>query len=172
MIQYDLIASPVGELLVTGEDGFVTGLYFEEHKYGPAIGSTWKREPEAFDRLREELGKYFKGALTEFSVPLRASGTAFQESVWKLLREIPHGATRTYGDLARELGMPNGSRAVGSAVGRNPISIVVPCHRVLGSTGAITGFAGGLDRKSKLLELEGKVVPTLFHDAPFLSPKC
>jgi methylated-DNA-[protein]-cysteine S-methyltransferase len=154
MIEYDLIDSPIGELLATAEDGVLSGLYFDAHKGGPVRSSDWVRNPARFEVLRAELAGYFEGRVTEFSVPVRLRGTEFQESVWGLLLEIRHGETRSYGDLARALGRPNASRAVGAAVGRNPISIVVPCHRVLGSGGAITGFAGGVDRKAKLLALE------------------
>jgi methylated-DNA-[protein]-cysteine S-methyltransferase len=157
MIEYDVVDSPLGELLATSEDGFITGLYFDAHKGGPERSADWARRPSSFNALREELDAYFDGRLTEFSTPIRLRGTEFQESVWRLLTQIRHGETRSYGDLARALGRPSASRAVGAAVGRNPISIVVPCHRVLGSSGAITGFAGGVDRKAKLLALERRL---------------
>lgn len=154
MINYDIIDSPVGQLLVTGDGNTITGLYLENHKGGPSIESGWKRDPEQFQALRDQLAKYFRGELSDFDLKLNLKGTEFQQQVWKLLEEIPHGKTATYGELAGKLGRPQASRAVGSAVGRNPVSIVVPCHRVLGSNGAITGYAGGVKRKEILLELE------------------
>lgn len=154
MTVYDVIPSPVGDLLLTGEDDALTGIFFEQHRYGPPVSTDWLQAPELFQRVREELSAYFRGERRIFSTSLLLRGTPFQQSVWKLLREIPYGETTTYGELAKRLGVPNASRAVGAAVGRNPVSIIVPCHRVVGSTGAVTGYAGGTDRKLALLKLE------------------
>jgi len=151
---YDIIESPVGPLLATGDGESITGIYLENHKGGPAIAAEWSQDPTKFQALRRQLAAYFAGKTTSFDLKLGLKGTEFQQSVWKLLEEIPHGRTVTYGDLAKKLGKPSASRAVGAAVGRNPVSIVVPCHRVLGSDGAITGYAGGVKRKEILLELE------------------
>lgn len=159
MTYYDLIDSPVGQLLITGDGEAVTGIYLENHKGGPAIEESWRRDPSRFTEARDQLAEYFAGTRREFALPLKLDGTAFQKSVWELLKQIPFGETVSYGDLAKTLDAPNASRAVGSAVGRNPVSIVVPCHRVLGSAGAITGYAGGVDRKRILLELEGIAAP-------------
>ena len=115
--------------------------------------------PDGFDRVREELAGYFAGRQAIFTVPTAARGDAFQQRVWALLREIPFGETRSYGDLARELGDPALARAVGVANARNPIGIIVPCHRVIGSDGSLTGYAGGLERKRYLLDLERGVAP-------------
>jgi O-6-methylguanine DNA methyltransferase len=114
---------------------------------------------QVVDRAVEQLVAYSQGRLREFSLPLKFTGTEFQNSVWKALLEVPYGQTTTYGELAKRIGMPKGARAVGGALNRNPLGIVVPCHRVVGSDGAMVGFAGGIDVKKLLLELElrGKV---------------
>jgi methylated-DNA-[protein]-cysteine S-methyltransferase len=164
MTVYDMIDSPIGQLLVTADDDGLTGIYMENHKGGPAVASDWRRDPSKFREVSEQLRAYFAGELTEFNVPLNLRGTQFQKAVWTQLQTIPFGHTATYGDLAKTLGAPNASRAVGSAVGRNPVSIVVPCHRVLGAGGAITGYAGGVTRKRTLLELESAL------RSPFLLP--
>jgi methylated-DNA-[protein]-cysteine S-methyltransferase len=154
MTYYDIFDSPVGLLLVTGDGANVTGLYLEDHKGGPAVADDWKRDADRFVAVREQLRDYFAGKLQSFDLPLKMRGTGFQEAVWAELKAIPLGKTVTYGDLAGKLGRPKASRAVGAAVGRNPVSIIVPCHRVLGSGGSMTGYAGGVERKRKLLALE------------------
>ena len=158
MTYYNLIESPIGQLLVTSDGQSLTGLYMENHNGGRSISPEWKRDPSKFLDVERQLSAYFKGDLGKFELDLRMEGTEFQESVWELLKAIPFGETTSYGQLARKLGAPNASRAVGAAVGKNPISIIVPCHRVLGSGGAITGFAGGIGRKRHLLDLESKVL--------------
>jgi methylated-DNA-[protein]-cysteine S-methyltransferase len=155
MTYYDLIESPIGQLLVTGDGVNLTGIYMENHKSGPTIASAWVRDPTRFDPVRQQLEDYFSGRRSSFDLAIVfEGGTEFQRSIWAELSAIPYGGTVSYGDLARKVGAPKASRAVGAAVGKNPISVVVPCHRVVGSGGAITGYAGGLARKRKLLELE------------------
>jgi O-6-methylguanine DNA methyltransferase len=152
-----VVGSPVGPLTLVSDGTHLTGLYFTEHRHAPGDVGTQVSAEEAPAVLRaaaEQLEEYFAGARTDFDLPVAARGTDFQQRVWALLREIPYGQTWSYGRLAAELGQPGASRAVGLANGRNPVSIVVPCHRVIGSTGAITGYGGGVERKQRLLDLE------------------
>ena len=151
---YTTTPSPIGELLLVGRDGALTGLFMPPHLHGPDVHPEWERDDAGFAPVVEQLAAYFAGELRTFDVPLALDGTAFQQRVWAALLTIPYGETRSYGQIAAELGMRNGSRAVGLANGRNPVSIVVPCHRVIGSTGALTGYGGGLDKKRALLDLE------------------
>ena len=150
--------SPIGDLLLVGEPvaGAVAlrGLYMEGHLRGPAVDGAWTRDDRVFAEVGRQLDAYFDGRRRAFDLPLAPAGTPFQLAVWEKLRRIPYGETTTYGAIARRIGRPAASRAVGAAVGRNPISIIVPCHRVVGGDGALTGFAGGLDRKRTLLALE------------------
>ncbi|MFJ2647751.1 methylated-DNA--[protein]-cysteine S-methyltransferase [Streptomyces sp. NPDC087420] len=148
------IESPLGDLTVVAEDDTLTGLYFADHRRGPATDSLGVREEAGFEEVRRQLGEYFAGERREFALPLTAVGDAFQQRVWQLLARIPYGRTRSYGDLARQLGDPALAQAVGAAVGRNPISVIVPCHRVVGADGSLVGYAGGLGRKRHLLDLE------------------
>ena len=149
--------SPLGHMLLAATDTGLAGVWFIGQRHGP-VDVEW-REDASHPVLREAVGQlaaYFAGERTAFDLPLDLhAGTAFQRSVWQALRTIPAGETSSYGGLAARLGRPTASRAVGAAVGRNPISIVVPCHRVLGTGGALTGYAGGLERKTALLRLEG-----------------
>jgi methylated-DNA-[protein]-cysteine S-methyltransferase len=146
--------TPLGPvLLVTSHEG-LAGLYFDEHPRTPALDGVERRENDALTRVRTELDQYFNGARTSFSIPLLLQGTAFQVAVWRALIEIPPGTTTTYGEIARRLGRPQAARAVGAANGRNPISIIVPCHRLVGADGSLTGYGWGSDRKRRLLELE------------------
>lgn len=143
------------DVVVVSDGEAITGLSF-----GPANGSTvsgdgWVRDRAPVADAAEQLAAYAEGDLLEFELELRPHGSDFQRAVWSRLREIPYGTTSTYGRIAADIGRPTGSRAVGAAVGRNPIGIVIPCHRVIGSDGSLTGFAGGLDRKIELLKLEG-----------------
>ena len=154
MTTYCTFDSPVGELLLVGDDEGLRGLYLPEHKRGPQVGPGWRRDDAALAAARAQLAEYFAGERTEFDLPLAPAGTPFQLEVWEELKRIPYGETRCYGDLAKELGRPGAARAVGAANGRNPISIVVPCHRVVGSTGTLTGYAGGVAVKERLLALE------------------
>jgi methylated-DNA-[protein]-cysteine S-methyltransferase len=151
---YTRIESPIGELLLVGDGELLRGLHFQEGRRPMRVGNSWQRAEEPFAQARDQLGKYFAGERTEFELPAAGSGTPFQRRVWAALAQIPYGETVSYGELARRIGRPAAPRAVGMANGRNPISIVVPCHRVIGSDGALTGYGGGVERKRFLLELE------------------
>ncbi len=151
-------ASPLGPVLLAATPRGLAGLWFEGQRHWPEAAGDWPAHPglPVFDLARRQLDDYFAGRRQAFDLPLDLDGgTPFQARVWQALRAIPAGATVRYGDLAAQLGAPTASRAVGAAVGRNPVSIVVPCHRVLGAGGALTGYAGGLERKTALLRLEG-----------------
>lgn len=160
MISYIEHQSPIGILLIAATDAGVCGIYFEQHKHfkgkdgwiQPSMQSPAARHLAA---TAKQLDEYFAGKRTVFDVPLDLAGTAFQRSVWDELSNIPFGKSTSYAQHAQKLGNPKALRAVGSAIGKNPISIIVPCHRVIGSSGAITGYAGGLQRKRFLLALEG-----------------
>jgi methylated-DNA-[protein]-cysteine S-methyltransferase len=158
------VDSPLGELLLAASEEALVGAYFEGQRSLPAEASEWSRAPDhpVLSRARAQLAEFFMDARATFDLPLAAAGTDFQRRVWGELLTIPRGAVRSYGDVARAMGLPHASRAVGAAIGRNPISLFIPCHRVIGATGALTGYAGGLDRKRKLLELEG------FRSVPYL----
>ena len=148
--RFTLVASPVGELLVSADDDGLTGIEFAPHRT-PA----GQRDDDAFGDVAKQLEEYFAGTRRQFDVTLAPRGTVFQRSVWSAIAAVPYGETVSYGSIARALGTPSGSRAVGAATGRNPIVIVIPCHRVVGADGSLTGFGGGLDRKTLLLDLEG-----------------
>jgi len=151
-----VLDSPVGPLTAVVTDGGLSGLYMDKQRHRPAeetFGGP-AEEQEPFTTIAEQLAAYFAGDLTEFDLPLKMHGTPFQHRVWSALQEIPYGETSTYGELAVEIGKPAASRAVGLANGRNPVSIIVPCHRVVGSTGSLTGYGGGLERKRHLLDFE------------------
>ena len=153
MTAYTTIDSPIGEILLTGEGGALTRLYMSPFDIDP----TWEHDPAALAEPARQLAEYFAGERTEFELELAPAGTAFQQRVWALLLEIPYGETTTYGALAHALGDPRKVRAVGLANGRNPISIVVPCHRVIGADGSLVGYGGGLERKRTLLAHEAEV---------------
>ena len=151
------IASPVGPLTLVAAGGRLAGLYMEAQRHLPgtaAFGVPGDPAGEPFASAARQLGDYFEGRLTRFELDLDPAGTPFQRRVWLALRDIPYGQTVSYGELAASIGAPAASRAVGLANGKNPISIVVPCHRVVGSDGSLTGYGGGLDRKRFLLDLE------------------
>ena len=152
--------SPLGTMLLAASDRGLAGVWFVGQRHGPD-SSGWREEPQ-HPVLREavaQLAAYFAGERTGFDLPLDLqAGTAFQRSVWDALRSIPRGGTTSYAELARRVGKPQAARAIGAAVGRNPVSIVVPCHRVLGTNGTLTGYAGGLERKTALLQLEGALM--------------
>jgi len=158
MVDTAVYESPLGRLRLAGEHGFLTGVYFEDHVYGPPIPRDARDLPEVFHHVMGQLTEYFAGSRQIFDLPMRPVGTDFQRRVWNALSEIPFGATESYGDLASRLGDRKASRAVGLANGKNPISIIVPCHRVIGSDGSLTGYGGGLDRKLWLLRHEGAVL--------------
>jgi methylated-DNA-[protein]-cysteine S-methyltransferase len=149
--------SPLGVIVLASDGAALTGLYFQGQKHLPASAGTWIEDASLplFGEARNQVLAYFAGARRTFDLPLAPAGTDFQRAVWRQLEAIPFGATRPYGELARRLGRPEAARAVGAAVGRNPISIVIPCHRAVGRDGSLTGYAGGLDRKRALLEREG-----------------
>ncbi len=149
-VLYSILPSPIGEILLFGDREALAGLYMEPWSVDPA----WRRDDGAFAAAREQLDAYFAGERTEFDLPLAPNGTEFQRRVWAALREIPYGETTSYGALAARIGAPGAARAVGLANGRNPISIVVPCHRVVGASGSLIGYGGGLERKRALLDLE------------------
>lgn len=167
MIYWETMDTPLGELLLAATDSGLSDLYFDRYRYGRRPGSGWA--PAASDAsaarmlgvAREELTAYFAGSLERFTVPLAARGSEFQNRVWTELIAIPAGETITYGELARRIGSPNGVRAAAGAVARNPRSIIVPCHRVIGSDGSLTGFGGGIERKRWLLRHEGVRAPAL-----------
>ena len=148
------IESPIGKLLLVGTDAALTHIGFQSGPRPMSVDPRWKESEAPFADIRLQLDRYFVGKLREFTVPLAAEGTAFQSEVWRALREIPYGETTSYGELAARIGNPKASRAVGAANGKNPIPIVVPCHRVIGRTGSMTGFGGGIPIKEALLTLE------------------
>jgi methylated-DNA-[protein]-cysteine S-methyltransferase len=153
--RYSLAATPVGDVLLTADgSGRLTGLYWPAHRRTPECGAGWERDEGAFAHVREQLAEYFAGARRRFDLDVAAAGTPFQRRVWDALREIPYGETVGYGELAERIGRPGAARAVGLANGSNPLSIVVPCHRVVGAGGALTGYGGGLDVKRRLLAHE------------------
>ena len=156
MTLYTWIDSPLGRILLTSDGEKLTGLHFEREKYFPRIVEDWLESPRALvlARAARQIHEYFAGERDRFDLPLAPAGTPFQQRVWQQLLHIRCGETTTYGEIARRIGSPQSGRAVGAAIGRNPISIVVPCHRVVGSTGALTGYAGGLERKRALLARE------------------
>ena len=153
-IFYATLDTPIGSLLCAGDGDALTGIFMEAHRHGPVRTPAWREDPRKFGAAFRQLGDYFEGKRHDFDLPLAAEGTPFQKRVWAALREIPFGETTSYGALARTLGVPAASRAVGAANGRNPLSIVVPCHRVIGAGGALTGYGGGLARKRWLLQHE------------------
>lgn len=147
------IDTPIGALLAVGDDaGRLTGTWFDR---APVPGS--RRDDGAFAALRDQFEAYFAGDLTMFDVPMALAGTTWQRSVWDALQTIPYGLTLTYGQVAARLGRPSAARAVGAANGRNPVSVIVPCHRLVGSTGKLTGYLGGLERKRWLIDHERRV---------------
>jgi len=153
--------SPLGEILLVadGEGQALQGLYLERQKYYPEHAGEWTPAPHLplFRATIAQLREYFGGARTAFDLPLASEGTAFQRGVWAAIGGVPFGATISYAELATRCGRPSAVRAAGAATGRNPLTIVVPCHRIMGSGGALTGYAGGLDRKRRLLDLEARV---------------
>lgn len=155
MIHYRTIDSPIGLLTLAGHGSVLTNLRMVDQTYEPSRAE-WSADPDAFNVAVDQLGAYFAGELTEFDIDLDLRGTEFQRRVWKALLTIPYGETRSYGEIAEQIGAAGAARAVGLANGHNPIAIVVPCHRVIGASGGLTGYGGGLVRKRALLELEKK----------------
>jgi methylated-DNA-[protein]-cysteine S-methyltransferase len=151
---YTTLDSPIGELLLLGDGRTLHGLYMQHGRRPIEIGPTWKRAAEPFVEVQRQLREYFAGERTTFDLPLTLDGSPFECRVWRGLQEISYGETLSYGELARRIGQPSAARAVGLANGRNPIAVIVPCHRVIGANGTLTGYGGGLERKRILLELE------------------
>jgi methylated-DNA-[protein]-cysteine S-methyltransferase len=151
------IRSGLGDLTVVARGRAVTGLYFPHHWHLPDSSAFGEYRDAGFDDVRRQLDEYLAGSRREFDVPVETAGRPFQERVWRLISQIPYGTTVSYGELARELGGGNTAQEVGAAVGRNPVSILIPCHRVVGASGGLTGYAGGLRRKRILLDLEQQV---------------
>lgn len=158
MRTHAVVDSPVGLLTLVDDEGSLAGLYLHEQKHLPAAAALGPRDDRVQPALREQLPAYFAGQLRDFDVPLATAGTPFQASVWAALREVPYGSTCSYADLAAAIGRPTAVRAVGAANGRNPVCLVVPCHRVVGRGGALTGYAGGVERKAFLLDLERRTL--------------
>jgi methylated-DNA-[protein]-cysteine S-methyltransferase len=155
MTDFRTIDSPLGLLTLAGRGEVLTNLRMVDQTYEPSR-TGWSENSVAFTGAVDQLGAYFAGELTDFALELDLQGTEFQRRVWKALLTIPFGETRSYGEIAEQIGAPGAARAVGLANGHNPIAIVVPCHRVIGANGSLTGFGGGLDRKRTLLELENQ----------------
>jgi methylated-DNA-[protein]-cysteine S-methyltransferase len=153
MIRYRTIDSPIGLLTLAGEGPVLTNLRMVDQTYEPSRAD-WLLDDRAFPDAVEQLDAYFAGELQEFDLRLGFEGTEFQRRVWTALQTIPYGETRSYGEIAEQVGSPTAFRAVGLANGHNPIAVIVPCHRVIGAKGSLTGFGGGLDRKRALLNLE------------------
>ncbi len=155
-IHFVRFASPMGPMLLVARGGALSGVYFEGQKYEPPVRPDW--QPDAQHPLlrlaQAQLAEYFAGARTRFELPLAAAGTPFQVAVWAAIAGVPYAGTATYGEIAFAAGRPRSVRATGAATGRNPLSVIVPCHRIVGAEGALTGYAGGLDRKRALLALE------------------
>lgn len=150
--------SPLGRIIVAASEDKLLGVWFDGQRHQPDTAS-WPiaTNHPVLQQAKAQLTDYFAGRRTSFELPLDlGTGTSFQQAVWRALLKIPYGVTRSYGALSADIGRPSAVRAVGAAVGRNPFSIIVPCHRVLGSDGALTGYAGGLERKTALLQLEGR----------------
>ena len=159
MHYYDLYASPHGQKLLVAEGEGLSGVYFDGQKYHRQVEPEWRRDARhaPLEQAKRELAEYFGGERKHFETALTPEGTAFQRSVWKAISTVGFGETITYGELARRAGCPGSVRAAGAATGRNPHTIIVPCHRIVGSNGSLTGYAGGLERKRALLALESGI---------------
>ncbi len=161
VVRYIEISTPIGLLAVSSERDAITGVHMESERHAPIDRGAWTRDDSnscrALAEARVQLSEYFAGLRTTFALPLRVTGTTAQKAVWSALSRIPFGETQSYGAIAKEIGNPKASRAVGSANSRNPIPIIVPCHRVIGADGSLTGFGGGVERKQWLLAHEARV---------------
>jgi methylated-DNA-[protein]-cysteine S-methyltransferase len=156
-MRYSYLDTPIGRLLIAGDDDAVRRIEFQKDGKAGQPEASWEESAQgAVGEAMRQLREYFAGRRSEFELPLAPEGTEFQRTVWNRLREIPYGETISYGELAKRVGNPKASRAVGAANGQNPIPIVIPCHRVIGSNGKLTGFGGGLPVKEALLALEAK----------------
>ncbi len=158
-MHYTHLNTPLGTTLIAADENAVKGLWFEGQKYEQAPADSWVCNPEntILKKTVEQINQYFAGESLNFTLTTEPEGTDFQKLVWDALCSIPSGQTVTYGELAHQLGKPSAVRAVSAAIGKNPISIVIPCHRVIGANGSLTGYAGGLNRKQSLLALEGAI---------------
>jgi methylated-DNA-[protein]-cysteine S-methyltransferase len=154
---YTRFESPIGELLAVGDGLALHGLYMQEGRTAIDVRADWEPADEPFAVVRAQLADYFEGR-TAFDLPLAMQGTPFQLRAWQALQDIPYGETISYGEQARRIGRPADPRAVGQANGRNPIAVIVPCHRVIGADGSLTGYGGGVERKRHLLDLEAGVL--------------
>jgi methylated-DNA-[protein]-cysteine S-methyltransferase len=165
MVTHTVIDSPIGPLTLVGDGSALTAIYMQEHRHQPDAATFGARDPHGFEAATAQLAEYFAGERTEFELQLGPHGTEFQRAIWQLLTRIPYGETWSYLHLAEQYGDVLAIRAAAAANGRNPLSIVVPCHRVIGSDGSLTGYGGGLARKRFLLDLETPVerrAPALF----------
>ena len=158
---YSWFESPVGPLLLAGSSDGLKRVSFATGKHATRLDPEWRKQDSAFIEVIDQLNSYFAGERTTFDLPLVLEGTAFQKKVWTALQEIPYGETISYKELAETVGTPKAVRAVGAANGANPIPIIIPCHRVIGNDGSLTGFGGGLPLKRKLLELESRQLTLL-----------
>jgi methylated-DNA-[protein]-cysteine S-methyltransferase len=158
MKRYEYYDSPCGRMLLVADGDALCGAYFVGQRHFREIDPTWQRDPASAPlvQAKRELAEYFAGKRKSFGIPLAPEGTPFQRTVWKAIAGVPFGATISYAELARRAGRPGSARAAGAATGRNPIGIIVPCHRIVGADGSLTGYAGGLDKKRTLLALEGR----------------
>lgn len=171
-MQYDIFPSPLGKLTVSTDGQFITGLHIQGDRYFTQIPEGWTRVKNhpLLGQLYVELEEYFAGWRTTFGTPMKTTGTPFQKQVWLALRQVKPGTTVTYGQLASQLGKPSAARAVGTAVGKNPICIMIPCHRVLGSGGKVGDYVAGPARKQQLLEIEGVRLKPAQPAAPNTQP--
>jgi methylated-DNA-[protein]-cysteine S-methyltransferase len=154
--RYTMLDSPVGKLLLAANPSGLSGLWITGEKHCPAIPADWQEDADGFEDAASQLAGYFAGTRRVFTLPLAPAGTDFQQQAWAALQQIPYGQTRSYRQQATALGRPAAVRATGTANGKNPISILIPCHRVIGANGALTGYGGGLDAKAWLLAHEAK----------------
>ena len=163
MIRYARFQSPLGPVLAISNERGITHVDFVGAKYARAIEAGWIEDPQspALRACLSQLAEYFAGTRVAFDLPLAPEGTSFQQRVWQEIARVPYGKTITYGELAKRAGAPGQARAAGAATGRNPIGVVIPCHRIMGADGSLTGYAGGLERKRGLLELEGALQGSL-----------
>jgi methylated-DNA-[protein]-cysteine S-methyltransferase len=157
MTTYLRFATPLGDMIAISSGDRITNLDFTNSKYAPKVRDDWREDPRSplLARCAREVAEYFAGSRRRFELPMAPQGTPFQQRVWKEIAGVPWGRTISYAELAARCGAPGAARAAGAATGRNPLAIVVPCHRIVGSGGALTGYAGGVDRKARLLALEG-----------------
>src|SRR5947207_10440214 len=155
-VRYSLMPSPLGDVILVANGDALCGVYFDDQKYLPPIDPAWQKDEDSavLRAAHSQLDQYFAGSRRLFELPLAPNGTPFQRAVWNEIAQVPWGETLTYAELASRAGHPGSARAAGAATGRNPLSIIVPCHRIVGSDGSLTGYAGGLDRKQTLLALE------------------